>query len=187
MLEQSLFGKRPGKPITPESQGTEESLTDLERQEQLDAQCAEEAEKLGTNIERLTGDINVLGGPERFKEIFETTLGNTTDTNKAGQSLRDLSNESIRAGMDAHMSKMVAVLGTVLTGVEGLLIYLQNNDVPEGMEQYDASLHIAGGVGAVLALGGTINFIKEKFKSRRLEKHKKIQNLKFKMTGTEVK
>lgn len=187
MLEKFSFGKKPEKATTPESQEGEENLTDLERQEQFDAECAEEAEKLGTNIETLIGDINVAGGPERFKEIFETTPRNSSDTNRAGESLRQMSNEAVRANIDAGTSKTIAVLGGVLTGVEALLIYLQKNEVPEGMEQYDNALYVGGGLGALFALAGIINFIKEKFKARRLEKQEKIETLKFKMTGTEVK
>ncbi len=169
-----------------ETQEGEENLSDLEQQERFDAECAQEAEKLEVGIETLKAEIDALGGPEKFKEIFETKTGPNTNKNRAADFSWEKSFGARSAEEGARISKGVVIFGAILTSVEAFLIHLQNNDIPEGMESYSDALHVSAGIGALMMAGGSISFIKEKFKARRLEKQKKIETLKFKMTGVEV-
>ena len=157
----------------------QEELTELEKQEQFDAECVEEAEKLGKGIEELKAELDSFGGPGKFKERFELR-SDRGDQNIAGSTVNKLDYESWSANSEAkNLSKAAAVMFALTTALEAVNYYEHGGDNPVA--------HGVAGFTALLGLIPTIEAIKQKWKSLRLEKQKKIEALKFKMTGTEVK
>lgn len=205
MLENS-FGKRPEEPITPESQEGEENLADLERQEQLDAECAEEAKKLGQNIEDLKNEIDAFGGAEKFKEVFEQPIYADGSGTKAGKVLRDFEDKKDLKSSHARFNRNVSLLMGGIIALEAYALEGEtvSDKLAEIKQMWESSQihpvmgHQHGKVDVVVnsmiitlfaSVGALalVQSIKDRFEVRRLEKQKKIETLKFKMTGTEVK
>lgn len=174
----------------------QEELTELEKQEQFDAECVEEAEKLGKGIEELQAEIDSMGGPEKFKEIFEAPRYADGNGTRASKELEKFEDDKKYA---KDTSKRLAVGAAIFGG----LVVLAEQSILEGetvsdkfqeiknLWEYQRANAIGAGVTMVIFTSGSILFavqaIKERIKARRLEKQKKIEALKFKMTGTEVK
>lgn len=172
----------------------QEELTELEKQEQFDAECVEEAEKLGQNLEDLKAEIDAIGGPEKFKEFYETR-SQYTGLSNADKELGRLSSESEKAGDMARSSRKLAIISAGLAALPMIVSKGENMsekvaDFAKTFEQFDVNSAFMGGYVALMSTGvvlGFVKLVKEKLKARRLEKQKKIEALKFKMTGTEVK
>jgi hypothetical protein len=173
-------------PKTPGS-----TMEELERQEKLDARIEEEAGKLKVNLDSLKKQIDEYGGLEKFKEEFEK--------NKAGDTIRKLQKDQTyeiksrksATRMAAILSAVMAVYLALLRGVAGPELQATMNEINQAYPIDDIHSNLV-----VTVLGLSTGFsigsmIKEqtfgRIKQRRLKRQEKIEQLKFKMTGTEVK
>jgi len=152
--------------------------------EEFDLEIEQEADKLGMNLQKLKAEIDERGGVEKFKEFFSTGASDFSFRNKAKQMLNDLSYKSNQAKGDA---KMYAIPAIAATAFAVLLEFLGRNE--HGILSEDPQviqIAISAFFSAVGA-GTAIASISERFKARRLSRQKQKEELKFKMTGTEVK
>lgn len=186
---------------------TEEKVPEPElSQEKFDEQILQEAQKLDVNIAELKSEIDKYGGPEKFKEKYETKINEYN--NAAGEQIGTLEQQSKDANIEAKTS---TAIGSIMTALSAGIAYLPGMNA-EG-EVFDASpienfrqawesgikdmpewLHHGFMVGAAamafvtLVTGGFFfkQAIEEKIESRKLKHQKKVDELKFKMTGTEI-
>lgn len=187
-----------------ETQEGEENLSDLEQQERFDAECAQEAEKLEVGIETLKAEIDALGGPEKFKEIFEKPRYTNADGNQADKMLDDIDLKKWEEGSRMKFSRNIALVMGGMLALETFLLEGETiSDKFDGIRQMwqdnqgDRILGQSNKIGitigamvtsafALTGVSSVVQSIKSRFELRRLEKQKKIETLKFKMTGVEV-
>jgi hypothetical protein len=191
----------------------EKELTEEERQQKFQQECLIELDKLGTNLERVKADIDSFGGLEKFKEHFEritalgqaeypgdgTMLFKNPTANLAGDTQRNLEQKIKHIGKDISLeviTTMTLALTVLLNMInkEGILQvdHIGVTDAIQAVKEGSAdAIHYLQGISALfttalLALVAKTK-IGERFEIRRLNREKKINDLKFKMTGTEVK
>jgi len=150
-------------------------------QEQFDEQILAEAQKLGTNLEQFKTEIDQYGGVEKFKEYFESRGKEDLSKNKAGETLSGLSS---RVDYTKEVSKDRAKIAALCYGISALAVAL---GIHEGAESSIVAGSSVGGLMFLLSSGMLISSIKQKINARKLNRQKKKEELKFKMTGTEVK
>ena len=173
-----LNNKAPVVEKVPEAEKVEKT------QEEFDLEIEQEADKLGASLQKLKAEIDEYGGPEKFKEYFSKGASDFSFKNKAKQTIDNLSYKSNEAKGNA---KMYAIPAIVATAFVVLLEFLGRNEQgilsedPQLMQIAISALFSAVGVGTAIAS------ISEKFKARKLNRQKQKEELKFKMTGTEVK
>lgn len=173
-------------------------------QEQFDEQIMAEANKLGTNLEQLKSEIDQYGGSEKFKEHFEQPTnfsGNNKEINKAGQ---DILNLEFQEKREKRESRDMASLGAVMVGITAFFDYVvavgAEGQASQFMHQLDTLKEswannptLATAAVAMVALvavptGALISSaIKHRIEARKVNREKQKEDLKFKMTGTEVK
>jgi len=161
----------------------EENKELTQEQFEFDRQILAEAEKLETNVEQLKEEIDLLGGVEKFKEYYEKDLvfsGDLSEVkeNRAGQHLNDLSYE---ARNEKFSAKNNAKLAAICYGISALTFALGINEEGSPQVAVDAMAGLMFIIGSI----GVISSIKDKMKAREIEKKKKKEELKFKMTGVE--
>ncbi len=152
-------------------------------QERFDREIITEAEMLGTNVEKLKAEIDLLGGVDKFKEYYEKGFvfnGDLSKTilNRAGDHLNDL---SYKARSESSSAKNVAKVAAICYGISALIFTLGINEEGSPQVAHDAMaglMFIIGSIGVILS-------IKDKMKAREIEKKKQKEELKFKMTGVE--
>ena len=186
----------------------EEEKPELEEektQEQFDAEILKEADKLGVSLAELQKDIESYGGVEKCKENFEknyTDGGGSTylQMNRAGERVSHMKSEERNRKSEA---KGLAVIGGILTAITAVMvssinqggnIELENLRHPLEILQQEWNDGFMGKVGvgivtffATTGVGGFIGAIKQGIEARRTKRKRKTEELKFKMTGTEVK
>jgi len=153
-------------------------------QERFDREIITEAEMLGTNVEKLKAEIDLLGGVDKFKEYYEKGFVfngyfSKTILNRAGDHLNDL---SYKARSESSSAKNGAKVAALLYGMSAILVALGINE--GGDPQIDA-YDVMAGITFIIGSIGVILSIKDKMKAREIEKKKQKEELKFKMTGVE--
>lgn len=196
---------------TPEvkSEEIEKELSEEEKQQKFEEECIAEASKLKVSLGELKKDIDVMGGEEKFKEHFEKATGWSglnedgsmkENKNVAGDTQRGLE-RNINGTSDFVTTGKLAALVAGITILMNMIDTNNNNvDIDyNGMRDVIASIkegsanaahYVQGSV--VLMMGSLTAFLgkmslNERFEKRKLQREKKINDLKFKMTGTEVK
>jgi len=153
-------------------------------QEQFDEQILAEAKKLGTNLEQLKSEIDQYGGVEKFKEHFEKQGAYSSyGKNKASEEINRMSHE-VRDSK--NQAKLFILISTLLIGLSACF---QNADTGQGIWSDDPGV-VMTSLYSIFAVGGVgflIGSIKQRIDARKLNRQKKKEELKFKMTGTEVK
>lgn len=152
-------------------------------QEQFDAEIMQEADKLGTNIEKLNQEINALGGPEKFKEIFSEK--NDYYPNQYGENVT-VGDRYVKQDREVVHSKNETAKQnakfSALLALAPILAYIGER-VAYG--ESDASQYsITYAVMSIPALGVAISSILNKIKARSFERKAKRMELKMKMTDT---
>ncbi len=154
-------------------------------QEEFDTEIIKEAEKLGTNVEKLKAEIDAFGGEEKFKKIFSEKEGGFSskgDGEMMAQTKGDkfIENHLGWASSDRESSnqtsKFSAIFATLAVVMEAFMIYDGNGQAPFGV-----------GITAVSGLASVftgISAIKEKISAKKYEKEAKKMDLKMKMTDT---
>lgn len=194
------------KPLSEE----EKQLLEEIKQQRYEEECIAEADKLKVNLSDLKKQIDDFGGAEKFKEHFEKVSswqGENEDgsknnvTNVAGNSNNKISSE-IRYEKRHFPSSLIATAGFAAIAV--LMNMVGSNDVAidhssileaiKGIQEGITSGSVAMNyfpAGFATLFGGTaimtgVGAVKMRLESRKLNRQKKIDNLKYKMTDTEV-
>jgi hypothetical protein len=164
------------KPINPEAELTQEKFDEL---------ILKEAEKLRVSINQLMIEIDKFGGPEEFKKHFEATA-TTVDGKKINQAEFKLNQLDKNIKDNKKRGRGSAIATSVFGGISAICISL-GITIPEA----DVLNLSMGGVAGFAALMGFIFLISEKLQARKenraLARKKGTEELKFKMTGTEIK
>ena len=152
-------------------------------QEQFDLEIEKEAEKLKVSLESLKTEIDEFGGPEKFKEYFEKadmfgSVGgkDVVIQNKAGGELNYLSHQEKREKSSAKTMAKVAALCYGISVLVAVGIH-EGGDIGGG---------VMAGLMFIVGSGSLIGSIKDRLNACKLNRQKKKEELKFKMTGTEV-
>ncbi len=187
----------------------EKELSEEEKQQKFEEECIAEAGKLKVSLEELKKDIDALGGEEKFKEYFEQPTmwqgKNEDGSDKVKQNVAGHTQSGLERSIDMKSDFMTT--GKLTALVAGITIILNmidtnNNNIDidyNGIRDVIASVkegsanaghYIQGSM--VLLMGSLTAFLgkmslQERFEKRKLQREKKINDLKFKMTGTEVK
>ena len=156
-------------------------------QEEYEAEIIAEAEKLSINLAQLKAEI---GDPEKFKENFEkgtewsgrdAILDNQNAVrNKAGDKLRAFRCE---ASGSKNTAKIMGKITAICYGLSALL-------VAAGIHEGGASVVGADVTASLMFILGSVSLIdsiKGKLASRKINRIMQKEELKFKMTDTEVK
>lgn len=161
--------------------------TPEQNQEQFEEEILREVERLGTNLERLKAEIDEFGGPEQFKEYFEKSTSGYMDAkgnllqNKAGDTLRHISEEIRSNENDQKQNKKFRYLFTAISALSTAGFYFAPFD------ENNKALLVPAVLAAIPAIITKIFEFQSSIKNRKLENQKKREELKFKMTGTEIK
>lgn len=189
----------------PEAMSKSGGMKELQAQENFDTECLAEAKKLKTNLEALQQDIFRFGGPEQFKEAFEVAAEyDDKEGNLAGKDIseRNATEEILRSRAKklATISKVaVAASYIVGTGIVTHAITTRGLDhmgevmqrmhgqiLPSNPTMEEVAIVICSAVFWTGVASG-VKSIYDRIKARKLNRQQKIQELKFKITGTEIK
>lgn len=181
----------------------EEKVEKEKIQEELESEIIAETEKLGLNLHKLKEEIDQYGGVEKFKEYFEGGMGSQ---NEAGKEIHRLNSESRHEKTSFYTSSKIAASLLALTAYFDYRVGIASgqgkfDDISTQIEKLKDSILSGDKAEIAVATTGVVivaipalmtgimstEAIKNFFKMRRLNKEKQKQELKFKMTGTEVK
>jgi len=152
-------------------------------QEQFDEQILVEAEKLKTNIGQLKSEIDQFGGVEAFKKYFETQ--HSSNTNNAGTELNRLySDVESKKDESIKFAKLGTLCVTIAAVVTGAMVYESGSGKGDMADTVLLALPL---ILSITGVGMFIESIKDKIEARKIKRQKQKEELKFKMTGTEVK
>lgn len=179
----------------------EDPLTELEKQQKFEEECINEANKLNISLIGLKNDIDAFGGEEKFKEIYEgsSRWNNRKEgvtENLAGETQRELDKESkidkgIAIGLPTTMLGIATVMNLLDMNHPNHLGYENIVDSIQALKMgvADVGNYLQVIVAAVTAFGVTFSgkfALDEVFRSRKAKREKEINDLKFKMTDTQV-